>query len=87
MYLGLLVLVVVALFVYKCRNGGKFTVYGTDWCGYTTKMRRFIDRKFGSGSHTYKNCDNGECPQGIDGFPVTVNNETGKVVTGYNTNI
>ena len=87
----LVVVVAIAVGVYmllnkkKSTNGGssdKFTVYGTDWCGYTTKQRKHLDNKYGANSHTYVNCDKEKCP-GVDGFPVTITN-SGKKISGFN---
>ena len=68
-------------------GGGGFTVYGTDWCGYTTKQRKHLDTKYGPNSHTYVNCDNdkSQCT-GMDGFPVT-QTPSGKRVSGFNTTL
>ena len=30
-------------------GGKKFTVYGTSWCGYTTKQRDYLDNKVWQG--------------------------------------
>jgi hypothetical protein len=80
---------VAVLIMYKSRKsgggGGKadFTVYGTAWCGYTTKQREAL-----GGRHTYIDCDldKAQC-QGINGFPVTVNNTTGERHKGFNPNL
>jgi len=68
-------------------TGGKFTVYGTDWCGFTTKQRKHLDSKYGPGSHTYVNCekDKNSC-SGMDAFPVT-KTANGDMVKGFNTDI
>ena len=66
--------------------GGKFIVYGTEWCGYTTKQRKHLDNKYGAGSHEFVDCDSGDCPQGIDAFPVT-KTPSGDMVKGFNTEL
>ena len=66
--------------------GGKFVVYGTEWCGYTTKQRKHLDNKYGAGSHEFVDCDSGDCPQGIDAFPVT-KTPNGDMVKGFNTEL
>lgn len=64
-------------------NGG-FVVYGTDWCGFTTKQRKQLDEKYGNNSHTYVNCEkNKSACKGMNGFPVTQTPEGEKVV-GFN---
>lgn len=48
---------------------GKATIYGTDWCGFTTKQKKaFEDAKI---PYNYVNCDDSpdKC-QGIQGYPV-----------------
>jgi hypothetical protein len=61
----------------------QFTVYGTEWCGYTTKQRDALGDR-----HTYIDCDlNKDKCQGINGFPVTVNNATGQRHKGFNPNL
>ena len=65
--------------------GGKFTVYGTEWCGYTTKQRKHLDDKYGPNSHDFMDCDKETCP-GIDAFPVT-KTPNGDMVKGFNTDI
>tara|TARA_R110002074_G_scaffold50892_4_gene128882 strand:+ start:513 stop:779 length:267 start_codon:yes stop_codon:yes gene_type:complete len=84
---ALVLAVLVALYVRQCNSTGKFTVYGTNWCGYTTKMRNYLNGKYGSGSHKFVYCDGGNCPADVDGFPVTVNNTTGAKIVGFNTTI
>jgi len=63
--------------------GADFTVYGTEWCGYTTKQRDAL-----SGRHVYIDCDmdKDKC-QGINSFPVTVNNVTGEKHKGFKPNL
>lgn len=64
---------------------GKFIVYGTEWCGYTTKQRKHLDDKYGAGSHEFVDCEKGDCP-GIDAFPVT-KTPSGDMVKGFNTEL
>ena len=88
MVVGLLIVLgIVYYFRPSSKQGGGgaaggFTVYGTDWCGYTTKQRKHLDSKYGANSHTYVNCDTADCP-GMDGFPVT-KLPSGKKVSGFN---
>ena len=66
----------------KLPRGKKFIVYGTSWCGYTTKQRDYLDNKYGKGSHTYVDCETGDC-NGIEAFPVTQTPD-GNKVKGFN---
>jgi hypothetical protein len=63
-------------------GGKKFTVYGTSWCGYTTKQREYLNKKYGKGSHTYVDCETGDC-SGITAFPVT-QTPSGEKIKGFN---
>ena len=65
--------------------GGKFIVYGTEWCGYTTKQREHLNNKYGSNSHDFIDCDKETCP-GINAFPVT-KTPSGDMVKGFNTDL
>jgi hypothetical protein len=59
----------------KVRTGmmvGKATIYGTDWCGFTTKQKKAFDDK--GIEYDYINCDtNPEQCAGIQGYPVVTN--------------
>lgn len=66
-------------------NGNKFVVYGTEWCGYTTKQRKHLDKKYGPGSHEFVDCDKTHCP-GINAFPVT-KTPAGDMIKGFNVDI
>jgi len=62
-------------------------VYGTDWCGYTTKQRKHLDSKYGPGSHVYVNCEeHPEKCKDMKGFPVTEKAD-GSVIVGFNSQI
>ena len=76
--------------VYNCykssssgNKSGEFTVYGTSWCGYTTKQRDALGDR-----HVYVDCDldKDRC-EGITSFPETVNNATGEKHKGFNPNL
>jgi len=68
-------------------SGADFVVYGTDWCGYTTKQRKHLDSKYGSGSHVYVNCDsNPDQCKGMKGFPVT-KKSNGDMIVGFNSQL
>ena len=90
-----IVVIVVGLFITTRKLGGsptrapinspKFVVYGTEWCGYTTKQRKHLDGKYGAGSHEFVDCDKGNCP-GVEAFPVT-KTPSGEMVSGFNTEL
>lgn len=68
-------------------SNADFVVYGTDWCGYTTKQRKHLDSKYGPGSHVYVNCEeHPEKCKGMKGFPVTEKAD-GSVIVGFNSQI
>jgi hypothetical protein len=68
-------------------SGADFVVYGTDWCGYTTKQRKHLDSKYGQGSHVYVNCEeHPEKCKGMKGFPVTEKKD-GSVIVGFNSQL
>ncbi len=51
---------------------GKATIYGTDWCGFTTKQRKEFDDKHID--YDYIDCDkNKQQCAGISAFPVVKN--------------
>ena len=87
---AVLVAIVALIYIKSSKNASsnaKFTIYGTEWCGYTTKQRDHLNSKYGSGSHEFVDCDKGGCPSEIKGFPVTVDNTTGQRTDGFNTQI
>ena len=68
-------------------SGADFVVYGTDWCGYTTKQRKHLDSKYGPGSHVYVDCDsNPDQCKGMKGFPVT-KKSNGDMIVGFNSQL
>lgn len=83
--LAVLVVVVMTLKRNPSSNSNKFVVYGTEWCGYTTKQRKHLDNKYGPGSHKFIDCDKTHCP-GINAFPVT-KTPGGDMVKGFNVDI
>lgn len=96
LYVWVVLVVVSLMMLYKMRaaapgaapmNGALHTVLGTDWCGFTTKQREQLDKKYGA--HEYVNCEDktnaGACA-GVTGFPVTIT-PTGARVEGYNPNL
>jgi hypothetical protein len=91
--LGIAAIVIVACMFVMMRKpksalppGEKFIVYGTEWCGYTTKQRKHLDNKYGPDSHEFVDCDKGNCPKGINAFPVT-KTPNGDMVKGFNVDI
>ena len=87
--IGILALVVLVFCYTRSKRQEGYTVYGTTWCGYTTKQTDHLDKKYGSGSHTFVDCDKpenkGKC-SGMDGFPVTITKD-GTRVEGFNETI
>lgn len=83
--LVILAAVVLVFCMYNRPKKEGYTVYGTTWCGYTTKQRDYLNNKYGRGSHTFVDCDKTKCP-GMDGFPVTITKE-GQRVEGFNETI
>ena len=53
-------------------RAGGVTIYGADWCGYTTKQKAAFDDK--GIPYEYVNCDKETCPTMVKAFPT---------VTGY----
>lgn len=91
---GVVAIVILAIIVMALKrdpspspssNGNKFIVYGTEWCGYTTKQRKHLDKKYGPRSHKFVDCDKTHCP-GINAFPVT-KTPSGDMVKGFNVDI
>jgi hypothetical protein len=60
-------------------KGGKWTVFGTSWCGWTTKQLEYLKKK--GIDHKFVDCEKGKC-DGIDAFPV-MESPNGERITGY----
>jgi hypothetical protein len=60
---------------------GKWTVFGTMGCGWTRKQLEYLKKK--GIAHVFKDCEKGECGEGIEAFPTLVSPEGEKTV-GYN---
>ena len=58
---------------------GMWTVYGTTWCGWTTKQLEYLKKK--GIEHKFVDCEKGKC-DGIDAFPV-MDSPNGERITGY----
>jgi glutaredoxin len=58
---------------------GSWTVFGTSWCGWTTKQLDYLKKK--GIKHKFVDCEKGKC-DGIDAFPQMVHTNGEKVV-GY----
>ena len=58
---------------------GSWTVFGTTWCGWTTKQLEYLKKK--GIDHKFVDCEKGKC-DGIDAFPV-MESPTGERITGY----
>lgn len=61
------------------KGTGAWTVYGTTWCGWTTKQLEYLKKK--SIDHKFIDCEKGKC-DGIDAFPV-MDSPNGERITGY----
>ena len=87
----LLLLTLVAIDIYILMNTGKpkkeshqesdveWTVYGTNWCGWTKKQLKYLENK--GIPHKFIDCEKSKC-DGIDAFPV-MESSNGEKVTGY----
>jgi hypothetical protein len=60
-------------------EGGKWMVFGTSWCGWTTKQLEYMKKK--GIDHKFVDCEKGKC-DGIDAFPV-MESPNGERITGY----
>ena len=58
----------------------EYIVYGTDWCGYTVKQLKYLDKK--GISHKYVNCEKEQC-SGIKAFPQMTRTSDGETIRGY----
>ena len=58
-----------------------YIVYGADWCGYTVKQLKYLDKK--GISHKYVNCEKEQC-SGIKAFPQMTRTSDGETIRGYN---
>jgi len=61
------------------KSTGTWTVYGTTWCGWTTKQLEYLKKK--GIEHKFVDCEKGKC-DGIDAFPV-IESPNGERITGY----
>ena len=65
--------------VQEKKGTGAWTVYGTTWCGWTTKQLEYLKKK--GIDHKFVDCEKGKC-DGIDAFPV-IESPNGERITGY----
>ena len=80
----LVLVIVLVLFVMmnkkektRGRSKGKWTVYGTDWCGYTKKQLKHMDDN--TIEYDYIECSDGACDGlSIEAFP-TLRDPSGKL--------
>ena len=63
----------------KTTPKGIWTVYGTTWCGWTTKQLEYLKKR--GIEHKFVDCEKGKC-DGIDAFPV-LESPNGERITGY----
>jgi len=99
-YPVVILLVILCLFVLRkgnkgCRkkpvvsaapSAGSLTVFGTEWCGWTTKQKEYLDDK--GIEYEYVDCESSDgrtqCEAlDVKGFPVMRTAE-GKMLKGYN---
>jgi len=57
----------------------EWTVYGTNWCGWTKKQLAYLEKK--GIPHKFIDCEKGNC-DGIEAFPVMKSSD-GEEVVGY----
>ena len=57
----------------------EWTVYGTSWCGWTTKQLEYLKKK--NIPYKFIDCEKGNC-DGIEAFPVMKSSD-GEEVVGY----
>jgi len=60
-------------------NKAMWTVFGTTWCGWTTKQLDYLKNK--GIEHKFVDCEKGKC-DGVKAFPV-MESPTGERITGY----
>ena len=79
--------ILVAFLLYRARKttptaagGKKWTVYGTNGCGWTVKQLDYM-KKAGK-PHVFVDCDKGGC-DGVTAFP-TLKGPNGEKIVGYN---
>lgn len=60
-------------------KGPGITMYGTDGCPWCVKQKDYFKEK--SMEYTFKDCDKGECPSFVTGYPTIV--KDGQVMPGY----
>lgn len=60
-------------------NKAMWTVFGTTWCGWTTKQLDYLKKK--GIEHKFVDCEKGKC-DGVKAFPV-MESPTGERITGY----
>ena len=57
----------------------EWTVYGTSWCGWTTKQLEYLKKK--NIPYKFIDCEKGNC-DGIEAFPVMKSSD-GEEIVGY----
>jgi glutaredoxin len=60
-------------------QGPGITMYGTDGCPWCVKQKEYFKSK--NIEYTFKDCDKGECPNFVSGYPTIV--KDGKAMPGY----
>lgn len=60
-------------------KGPGITMYGTDGCPWCVKQKDYFKEK--NIEYTFKDCDKGQCPGFVSGYPTIV--KDGQVMPGY----
>jgi glutaredoxin len=60
-------------------RAGAVTVYGTDWCSWTTKQKDYLTAN--GIDYDYVNCEAESCPSYVEAFPTMSYN--GEVIRGF----
>lgn len=60
-------------------QGPGITMYGTDGCPWCVKQKDYFKEK--NMVYTFKDCDKGECPSFVTGYPTIV--KDGQLMPGY----
>ena len=87
--IGLMISGIMPIYESDNLTSKKYVIYGTNWCGYTTKQKNYLSEKYGSSSYEYVDCDlpeNKNKCKDFKSFPVT-RVPSGKLIRGFNEKI
>lgn len=88
LFLAVLILVAIALMIFKGKSyfsgqqpadKGDITVYGSKTCPWCVKQEEYLKNK--GIPYTFVDCNNGQCPEFVQGFPTLSVN--GQIKNGY----